>query len=180
MGTLGEFEKKSVAPPLLLALPTDWVLGETVGVWMSITLWPSSCMESNRKSCMFFICVLLVKILTFITWGKNMTSLFHLKKECAAKLPYLHSPFLSIHCALLYVMGWRPGRQFISLHCRINAQAYSTLTTRWSTKRLDVWISSQFTHILGGFFPKTPIKLNSLFFCTQSLCAVIMHHFHTL
>lgn len=86
-------------------------------------------------------------------------------------MPYLHSPFLSIHCALLYVMGWRPDRQFISLHCRINAQAYSTLTTLWSTKRLDVWISSQYTHILGGFFPKTPIKSISLFFLhTISLC----------
>lgn len=31
-GTMGELEKRSVAPPLLLALPTDWVLGDTVGV----------------------------------------------------------------------------------------------------------------------------------------------------
>lgn len=32
MGTMGELEKRSVAPPLLLALPTDWVLGDTLGV----------------------------------------------------------------------------------------------------------------------------------------------------
>lgn len=31
-GTIGELEKRSVAPPLLLALPTDWVLGDTLGV----------------------------------------------------------------------------------------------------------------------------------------------------
>lgn len=31
-GTMGELEKRSVAPPLLLALPTDWVLGDALGV----------------------------------------------------------------------------------------------------------------------------------------------------
>lgn len=31
-GTMGELENRSVAPPLLLALPTDWVLGDALGV----------------------------------------------------------------------------------------------------------------------------------------------------
>lgn len=31
-GTMGELENRSVAPPLLWPLPTDWVLGDTLGV----------------------------------------------------------------------------------------------------------------------------------------------------
>lgn len=31
-GTMGELENRSVAPPLLWPLPTDWVLGDALGV----------------------------------------------------------------------------------------------------------------------------------------------------
>lgn len=132
-GAIVELEKRSAAPPPLLALPTDWVLGDILGVCVSAPLWASSWMGSI---------ISIIKPLHTLTllWKQNQIQPLKTFIFLGASIFewQIHRRgswdcgFIVIPCAARCCGPAAKHRQCVSLYCRTNAPGHSTSPT-------DLW-----------------------------------------